>query len=127
VLLRRHVLDREIALGVPPAGDAARAVRAQQLVSPRERRLLASELVRVVAAAEERNADPASPLRLNHVEVLAARDGIIALVAALRSERAVGVRGIALARVLVDTGDSPLFCSRSKTVREEIAEILRAL
>ena len=92
-----------------------------------ERRVLATELVRIVAAAQERNADPTSPLRLNHVEVLAAREGIAELAAALGSDRTVDPQGVALARVLVDTGNSPLFCPRSTTVRQAIGEALRAL
>ena len=70
VRIRRHVLDRELASGLQPESDAARALRARQLTSRYERCFVAACLANILEAADERHADPASPLRLNHAEVL---------------------------------------------------------
>ena len=60
------------------------------------------------------HADPASPVRLNHAEVLAARDGIVALIEVLRSEQTVAPRGVALARLLTVERGSPMPCEGSQ-------------
>ena len=127
VRIRRRVLDREIASGLLADSDAARSLRAEQLTSVRERRGVAACLANILAAADERHADPASPLRLNHAEVLAARREIVVLVEALRSERAVAARGVALARLLT-CDSSPLSRpQRGSTVRQAVSEAIAAL
>lgn len=129
VRIRRHVLDREIASGLHPGSDAARAVRAQQLICPRERRCVAASLANILEAADERHADPGSLLRLNHAQVLAARYEIVALIEALRSDRAVAPRGAALAQLLVDgSSSSPLLRSQGRrTVQQAVSEAIAAL
>jgi len=128
VRIRRHVLDREIASGLHPETDSARTVRAQQLTCPRERRCVAASLANILEAADERHADPGSPLRLNHAQVLAARYEIVALIEALRSDRTVAPRGAALAQLLVDSGSSPLLRSqRRRTVQQAVSEAIAAL
>ena len=128
VRIRRHVLDREIASGLQPDSDVARALRAQQLTSALERRCVAAGLEHILAAADERHADPALPLRLNHAEVLAARHAIVALIEALRCERTVDARGVALARLLIGASDSPLLCAQTRRpVRQAVSEAIAAL
>jgi hypothetical protein len=128
VLVRRRVLDREIASGLAPEADAARALRAQQLTSQDERCCVAASLANVIEAADERHADPASPLRLNHAQVLAARHEIVALIDALRSDRLVAARGVALARLLLDAEASPLLCPQARrTVQQAVSEAIAAL
>lgn len=128
VRIRRHVLDREIGSGLQPGSDAARALRARQLTSPAERCCVAAALASVLEAADERHADPASLLRLNHAEVLAARHEIVALIEALRGDRAVAPRGVALARLLVDGSGSPLLCpQRGRSVRQAVSQAIGAL
>ena len=89
---------------------------------------MAAALASLLEAADERHADPASRLMLNHAEVLAARHEIVALVAALRSERVLAVRGIALARRLTEAGDSPmLHAEPGRSVQQALSEAISAL
>ena len=128
VRIRRHVLDREIAAGLDPGDDLARATRAQQLLTADERRCVAGSLANILDAADERHADPASPLKLNHAEVLAARHDILALIAALRSDRVIAARGVARARLLTTADNSPLLRVRPElSVQEAVAEAIAAL
>jgi hypothetical protein len=128
VRIRRRVLDREIAAGLQPESDAARALRAGQLTSPHERCCVAAGLANILEAADERHADPGSLLRLNHAQVLAARLEILALIEALRSDRAVAPRGVALARLLIDAPGSPLLRPQTcRTVRQAVSEAIAAL
>jgi hypothetical protein len=128
VRLRRRVLDREIAAGLSAGGDAARALRARQLTCARERWCVAVCLANIVEAADERQADPTSPLTLNHPEVLAARDDIAALIDALRGDQAIAPRGAALARLLAQSSASPLVRPRAGcSVQQAVSEAISAL
>jgi hypothetical protein len=67
-------------------------------------------------------------VKLNHAQVLAARHEIAALIDALRSDRAVAARGVALARLLVDSGGSPLLRPQTGgTVQQALSEAIAAL
>lgn len=127
--LHRRVIDREIAAGAAAVdADPARALRALQLTGATERRCVATSLGNILEAADERHADPASRVRLNHADVLAARHGIVALIEVLRSEQAVTARGVALARLLTEERDSPMLCEGSgRTVQQAVSEALAAL
>ena len=128
VRLHRRVLDREIAAGAVVDADPARALRALQLTGPSERRCVAASLGNILEAADERHADPASHVRLNHADVLAARRGILALIEVLRSEQTVTARGVALARLLTEERRSPMLCEGSgRTVQQAVSEALAAL
>ena len=125
--LRQRTLDREIASGLLD-GDPARALRARQLADDSERWSVAACLANILDAADERHADPASVLKLNHAEVLAARHEIVSLIEALRSPRSVQPRGVALARTLTDDRGSPLLVERAgRTVRQAVCEAAAAL
>ena len=126
--LHRRVLDREIAAGASISTDPARALRAMQLTSSVERLRVAASLRNILRAADERHADPASRVRLNHAGVLAARHGIVALIETLTSEQPITPRGIALARLLSVERDSPMLSDRSQgTVRHAVSQVLAAL
>lgn len=128
VRLRRRVLDREIAAGIRPDGDPARALRAEQLRSMAERGCVAVVLSNILEAADERHADPGSPLKLNHAEVLAARHEIVALIETLQGDQVVAARGVALARMLTEAGSSPLLHVRpGRTVQEAVSQAVAAL
>ena len=89
---------------------------------------MAACLANILDAADERHADRASPLKLSHAEVLAARYEIIALIEALRSDGCVSPRGVALARRLVGDSCSPLFMARTgRTVQQAVSEAAAAL
>ena len=89
---------------------------------------MATSLGNILEAADERHADPASQVRVNHADVLAARHGIAALIDVLRSEQTVTARGVALARLLTEERGSPMLCERSgRTVQQAVSEALAAL
>jgi hypothetical protein len=128
VRLRQRVLDREIAAGLRIDDDAARALRARQLTGSTERRQIAACLANILEAADERHADPASALKVNHAEILAARHDIVALIGALRGERVVAARGVALAEILIRDNRSPLLrCGTGRAVDQAVSEALAAL
>ncbi len=97
--------------------DPARALRALQLTGATERRCVATSLRNILEAADERHADPASPVRLNHADVLAARHGIVALIEVLRSEQTVTARGVALARLLTGRARAARCCAKAPCAR----------
>jgi hypothetical protein len=80
----------------------------------------------ILHAAEERSADPASPLIIEYAAVLAARDELIQLVARLSSSEALEPRGLALARLLIYDDAGPLFRAGRKTLTVALAEIASA-
>ena len=90
---------------------------------------MATSLANILEAADERHADPASSVRLNHADVLSARHGIVALIEVLRGEQPVTSRGVALARLLTVERDSPMLCegSRRTVVHHAVSEALAAL
>jgi hypothetical protein len=128
VRIRQRVLDREIAAGLRPDSDAARALRAQQLTSTPERRRVAADLAHILETADKRHAQPAARLTEAHAQVLAARHDLIVLIDALRGQRAVSARGVALARQLIEPSGSPLSSARGeRTVQQALSETIAAL
>jgi hypothetical protein len=124
VRLTRGVLDRQLAGGVTAGRSPALALRADQLRSPEVRRTIARLLGTILEAAEERSADPGSPLIVNHTAVLDARGDIQALITRLRSPATLDPCGIAHARLLVRDSRSPLFSAASdRTLRDALSEI----
>jgi hypothetical protein len=120
-------LDREIATGLPIDQSPARAVRARQLTSASTRRTIAALYANVLDAAQERDADPGSPLIVEHLAVPAARQEIMKLIERLRSRATLEPRGLALARLLVCDSASPIFHPGRQTVPVALAEITSAL
>ncbi len=60
--------------------------------------------------------------------MLAARDDVVRLIECLRSERPLAVRGIALARLLIDDSTSPLLHPRpAGTVPDAVSDAIAAL
>ena len=89
---------------------------------------MATSLRNILEAADERHADPASHVSLNHADVLAARHGIVTLIEVLRSEETVTARGVALARLLTVERRGPMLCEGSRrTVPHAVSEALGAL
>jgi hypothetical protein len=111
VRLTRGFLDRQLARGAAPDETSALALRARQLTSTPVRKTIAVLLGTILRAAAERQADPSSPLIVDHTAVLAAREQIQRLIELLLSTAALEPRGIALARLLVRDSRGPLFCA----------------
>ena len=120
-------LDREIAAGLPTGESPDRAMRASQLTSASMRRTLAALYANVLDAAEECDADPGSPLTVEYVSLIAARQQILELIERLRSSAELKPRGLALARLLVCDSASPIFRPAEHTVSVALSEIASAL
>jgi hypothetical protein len=128
VRVHRRELDREISYSASPDGDPLRALRARQLGSVCERRAVAACFANILDAAAEAEAVPSARLRLDHRAVLSARPEIIHLIELLRSEVAINVRGVALARLLADDPTGLLVRPRvDQTLRQALADVIRAL
>jgi hypothetical protein len=87
---------------------------------------LATLYVNILDAAEERSADPGSPLIIEHAAVLAARQELIQLIARLSSREPLEPRGVALARLLIYDDAGPIFRAGSTTLTVALAEIASA-
>jgi hypothetical protein len=103
-------LDGRLADGVDPGSDAALAVRATQLLSPRHRRRLAASVERVVREADAAPAPRFSvALGTARDQVAEARTSLLFLAHVLREAEPVGVRGIAIVQRLLTDGGSVLY------------------
>jgi hypothetical protein len=126
-LLRRR-LDRRIAADAPPADSVDIRSRCAELTARDSRLALACALVSMVDAAEERRADSASALILDHEAVWGERDLIEAVIVRLRGDETVSARGVALVRLLVLDSRGPLYHHRDGTaLHDALARIGRAL
>jgi hypothetical protein len=115
VFLQRGALARRLAAGASPAESPELARRAEQLRSPRNRRVLARGLERIIDAAEERPHPYSSAVPLRRATILDARDGILELAAELHdTTQEVNVRGIALVERLLTDGGSPLYMQKDE-------------
>jgi hypothetical protein len=110
VFLQRGALARRLASGASPGESPELARRAEQLRSPRNRRVLARGLERVIDAAEERPQPFSAAVPLRRATILDSREGLLELAAELRDiSQEVNVRGIALVERLLTDGGSPLY------------------
>lgn len=111
VRFRAFELDRALADGAPPEGDAALALRARQLTGARRRRRVARELHRVVRDARGPVAlgvrQPAIRLPVCRRKVAAA--DLERLARRLLAPAHVAARGVAQARLLLVDGAGPLY------------------
>jgi hypothetical protein len=105
---RAFTLDRQLARGVPPDSSVPHRLRARTLVETTTRTQLAQQLRRVI-----RYADDPPPLGtrapIRRSEVSEAEVELRLLASRLQAPTAVGVRGVAKARVLIGDGCGPLY------------------
>ena len=105
-------LDRRLAAGADPRGDELLGCRAEQLVKPTYRHLIADGLRAALARANW--AGPLGsvvPVARSSVRMYA--DELLALAARLDSDGPVQAWGVARARLLLLDGTSPLYQSAS--------------
>ena len=127
-MLLRRKLDRQIAAEAPPVDSVDIRRRCAELTARGSRLSLAAALVSMLGAADERRADRASVLILDHEAVLRERDQIEQLIVRLRSGETVRARGVALVRLLVRDSRGPLYHRRDgQTLHDALATIARAL
>ena len=127
VCLRQRVLDREIASGLPVDETRPRALRASQLSSRLEQRAIAACLQTLLDRAEA-EADDGRALTGVRGALIASRYAICTLIDRLRSESVVDARGVALAQLLIEDRDGPLFHPLAKrSLDERLADAIGAL
>lgn len=102
-------LDRELAAGADPRRSPALATRAERIVSPHFRRVIALGFDRIVEAAAEPRAalTPVAPLRRE--AVLDAAPELAMLATLLRHVEAAAPCGVAQAWSLLTDGAGPLY------------------
>ena len=109
VLARRGRLDRQLAQGTDPETDPRLALRATQLARPALRAALARSLrtaLRSIDSPVSRLPSPHAPVAAASVRACAPE--LCDLARALTDIDA-GARGVAIARVLLTDGGSPLY------------------
>jgi hypothetical protein len=112
VAWRRSRLDELLAEGMAPEESSELALRATQLIRPRQRQALAKSLTDVLRTVRSgrppRSAAPPLAIR----DVRACTSELCELVLILRGEGKVGVRGLALTSRLLSDGGGPLYVYR---------------
>jgi hypothetical protein len=106
--LRSRHLDRELACGARPGSNAALAAHARRLLEPKTRVRLARALEGALADAKK-PVGFTSRVPLRGPAIDAARTELESLTAELRTDDNCSPRGVALARLLVLDGASPLY------------------
>jgi hypothetical protein len=118
---QRSRLDEALAEGADPTQDPALALRASQLTAPATRRAIAKTIQNLVDAAEEPpDAWPIGGPRppLQHDDVLAARDELLAVAQLLSGPEPVSPQTVALAARLVWDCASPVYAAGDFSVWE---------
>lgn len=112
VLVHRSRLDRLIAEGRDPATDPQLSLRAAQLGRPALRATLARSLLNAVRTVDNSAISrfPSPHIPVAAVSVRACSPELSGLARAL-TDVTVGVRGVAITRVLITDGASPLYVS----------------
>jgi hypothetical protein len=110
VFFHRGALVRRLAAGASPSDSPELARRAQQLCSPRHRRLLASGLERVIDEAQEGRRPYSAAVPLRRRAILSERVPLLGLAFELRdTAEEVSSHGVALIEQLLSDGGSPLY------------------
>jgi hypothetical protein len=107
--LRAHSLDADLAAGRPATATRLLAVRAGQLVNQAARERLARHWLDLLARARMplTALDPRVPVRRG--ALLETAELVHELVDALRSPRPTSPQGVAMARLLLTSGTSPVY------------------
>ena len=116
----REDLDRRLAEGAEPDSDPLLHTRAERLVTPASRAVLAAGLERAVAAAHDPGAALSSSAPVRRGPVRGARHELMGLAGELRHVPHPRPRGVAMAELLLTEGSSVLFTAESS------AEVARA-
>jgi hypothetical protein len=108
--IRGARLDRDLAEGVSPESSAEIALRAQYLVRPQTRGILAQTLQRILNEATRDRRAPGAPLPLpTRRRVVAVRREFETLIERLLAPCPVPACGVAQARLLITEGSGPLY------------------
>jgi hypothetical protein len=128
VFARRRALDVHLADGADPAGSAALAVRARQLIAPSTRESFASGLESLVMEAARPPLPRGMAIPLARRQLMEARATLLALAACLRSDRPVYARGVALLSWLLTDGTGPVYDRHARSdLHDVLASVAEAL
>jgi hypothetical protein len=108
---RSAALDQRLANGASPESSLDLAVRADVLVRPEQRAVLARDLDHVSVMAGRTSSK--APVRLCRDRISDAGAEFAALSRQLSAPGPVSARGVAMIRVLLSDGTGPLFRSRN--------------
>jgi hypothetical protein len=121
-----RMLDRALANGAPLDGSPDWLLRSRELCTASERHELARALVIVLQTAQHALADPLT--RLDAPAILGSSDRLLALVALLETDCRFRAQGLALAWLLIEEPESPLFhANPNQTLEHALDEITAAL
>jgi hypothetical protein len=109
----REELDRRLAEGTDPGTDPLLQTRAERLVTPASRAMLAAGLERVVATADKPAAPVSSAVPVRRGPVRGARHELMGLAGELRHMPDPRTRGVAMAERLLTEPSSVLFTASS--------------
>lgn len=104
-------LDRELADGADPSSSEELGLRAKQLANPKMRIKVAHGIGRVIELADRGSAAGLATTRVpfRREQVQASRQQLLELAARVSSKGPHPVKGLAMANLLVEDGDSPLY------------------
>ena len=125
--LRGPRLDRALAGGADPTSTMALARRASWLTADRQRERMAEAINRLLAASR-RAPTWTSAVPLNRSQISTARALLLQIEAILLSEGPIYCQGIAMLRLLISDGASPLYSpARPGSLSIHLEAILEAL
>lgn len=121
-----RMLDRALANGAPHDGTPGWLLRSRELCSQSERHELARSYVTILQAAQHAAEDPLA--RLDAPAILGCGGRLLALVSLLETNCQFRVQGLALAWLLLEEPESPLFrANPGHTLEQALDEITAAL
>ena len=123
--MKRFGLDRALSRGEDPSADPLLGQRAEQLHSARMRRRLAADLRDLVERADH----PAGLSAIVPVApaVKSSRGPILGIAERLESDRAVGVRGLAMINLMLRDSTSPFWSGTSTELDDALKEVMMGL
>jgi hypothetical protein len=124
VWLRRFSLDQRLASGADPRSSPELARRAQELCQLRLRRQLSADIERTIEAASIPDRWLTAAIPISRRSITECRPLLLGLAQDLRCAGPLYARGIALVRLLLMDGGSPLYAPSEPCQLEE--EIHRA-
>ena len=123
---KKRGLDAALADGADPAASEGLALRAEQLADPATRGDIAAGIENLYRLATEgpgpRATTATTRAGFDRGRVAANRSGLAALAARLRDQGPHAIRGLAMASILLDDAESPLY---ARTATDELAPAVR--
>ena len=129
VHVRARKLDRELACDASPDASVPLALRAQALVRPARRRMLAQRVKQLVVDATRPAPHPATArVPIRREKVIDATDALLVLVDCLLRQGPVPARGVAQVQILLTDGSGPVFYPGSTDdLRSSVLQAVEAL